>query len=265
MNYFNFNIGDYAQATTGLSFLEDAIYTRLLRKYYTDESPLDGELKTIGRAIGARSEDELEALDYVLTTFFKLKSGKWHNTRADYEIEEYREKLRKAAEAGKASAKSRKAKQVLADFSAESNNRSTTVEQQLNECSTTVQPTKNQEPRTSNQEPKKSQSGTSSRDVTLTQWLDSCEAAGEPHLPDSDPIFNYPDGKPLPREWLCAAWFAFCEQYLDGSGAEKKYTDWRAVFRSSVRKDWLKLWRSDKGQWALTSAGEMALQNWRAQ
>ena len=34
MNYYSHNIGDYAQATLHLSLVEDAIYSRLLRRYF---------------------------------------------------------------------------------------------------------------------------------------------------------------------------------------------------------------------------------------
>lgn len=48
MNYYSHNIGDYAQATMHLSLVEDAIYSRLLRRYYAEEQPIKDD--QIGRA-----------------------------------------------------------------------------------------------------------------------------------------------------------------------------------------------------------------------
>ena len=40
MNYFEFHIGDHAEATAHLPFVEDGALGRLLRKYYATEQPL---------------------------------------------------------------------------------------------------------------------------------------------------------------------------------------------------------------------------------
>jgi uncharacterized protein YdaU (DUF1376 family) len=37
MNYYEHHIGDYAEATSHLTFVEDAAYSRLIRKYYSTE------------------------------------------------------------------------------------------------------------------------------------------------------------------------------------------------------------------------------------
>jgi uncharacterized protein YdaU (DUF1376 family) len=102
MNYYEHHIGDYAQATSHLSFLEDAAYSRLLRKYYAEERPLPSDLRSVQRLIGARSEDEREAVEVVLQEFFWLEEDGWHNSRADDEIARFQSKramARKSAEA----------------------------------------------------------------------------------------------------------------------------------------------------------------------
>ena len=38
MNYYEHHIGDYAEATAHLTFIEDATYSRLIRKYYATEN-----------------------------------------------------------------------------------------------------------------------------------------------------------------------------------------------------------------------------------
>lgn len=96
MNYFEHHIGDYAAATAHLSLLEDAIYSRLLRRYYLQEEALPADVKQVARLAGARSQEELEAVQAVLDEFFTLTDTGWHNKRADEEIERYQAKQDKA-------------------------------------------------------------------------------------------------------------------------------------------------------------------------
>jgi len=89
MNYFEHHIGDYAQATAHLSFVEDAAYHRMMRKYYADEGPLPGDVKTVQRLVGARSAAERKAVETVLREFFTFRDNYWHQSRCDEEIERY--------------------------------------------------------------------------------------------------------------------------------------------------------------------------------
>lgn len=86
MNFYKHHIGDYAQATAHLSFVEDAAYSRLLRKYYAEERPIPADLKAAQRLVGARSKEEREAVQTVLEEFFELQEDGWHNKRADEEL-----------------------------------------------------------------------------------------------------------------------------------------------------------------------------------
>jgi len=103
VNYFEHHIGDYAAATGHLSLLEDAIYSRMLRRYYLQEQPLPEDVAQLARLCGARSPDELAAVDAVLAEFFHLEDDGWHNKRADEEIARFQDKQNKA----KASAEAR--------------------------------------------------------------------------------------------------------------------------------------------------------------
>ena len=120
MHYFNFNIGDYASHTRHLSLLEDLAYRRLIDAYYLSESPFVGSPADIAKDIGMTSQ--IEEVFYVLGKFFEQDENGWFNKRCDEEIAKYHEKQEQAVRAGKASAKAR-----------------------LNNRSTTVQPTNNQE------------------------------------------------------------------------------------------------------------------------
>lgn len=91
MNYFEHHIGDYAQATYHLSFVEDAAYSRMIRKYYAEERPLPSDIKAVQRLVGARTKVERQAVSDMLDEFFHLESDGWHNKRCDAEIARYRD------------------------------------------------------------------------------------------------------------------------------------------------------------------------------
>jgi len=91
MNYFEHHIGDYAEATAHLTFVEDAAYSRMIRKYYAQEKPLPADVKAVQRLVGARAKEEREAVATVLEEFFVLAEDGWHNARCDSEIARFRE------------------------------------------------------------------------------------------------------------------------------------------------------------------------------
>lgn len=90
MRHFAHHIGDYAAATAHLSFIEDAAYHRLLRRYYQDEKPLPPNIEEICRLVGARTKEEKLAVKNVLGEFFRVEPDGFHQRRADEEIETYR-------------------------------------------------------------------------------------------------------------------------------------------------------------------------------
>lgn len=92
MNYYEHHIGDYAEATAHLSFIEDAAYIRMIRKYYAIEKPLPTDIKAVQRLVGARAKEEREAVETVLNEFFNLQLDGWHNPRCDEDIAKYQSK-----------------------------------------------------------------------------------------------------------------------------------------------------------------------------
>ena len=88
MNFYKHHIGDYAQATAHLSFVEDAAYSRMIRKYYAEERPLPADVKAVQRLVGARTREEKQAVADVLEEFFELREDGWHNKRCDFELAE---------------------------------------------------------------------------------------------------------------------------------------------------------------------------------
>lgn len=89
MNYYEHHIGDYAEATSHLSFVEDAAYARCIRKYYSSEQPLPPDIKAVQRLVGARTREERQAVETVLKEFFDLRQDGWHNRRCDEELGRY--------------------------------------------------------------------------------------------------------------------------------------------------------------------------------
>jgi len=96
MNYYEHHIGDYAEATAHLTFIEDATYSRLIRKYYATEKPLPIEIKLVQRLINARSKEEKNAVVSVLNEFFTLTDDGWRQERCDHEIARFKDKQLKA-------------------------------------------------------------------------------------------------------------------------------------------------------------------------
>jgi uncharacterized protein YdaU (DUF1376 family) len=96
MNYYEHHIGDYTVATTHLSFIEDATYSRLLRRYYSTEKPLPADVKVIQKLIGAISGIEKKAVVNILNEFFVLAADGWRQHRCDHEIKRFQDKQSKA-------------------------------------------------------------------------------------------------------------------------------------------------------------------------
>jgi uncharacterized protein YdaU (DUF1376 family) len=86
VNYYKRHIGDYAAKTRHLSLLEHGVYTILMDVYYSSEKPLPLELRDVQRLVGARSEDERQAVVVVLEEFFDKTDAGWNQGRCDEEI-----------------------------------------------------------------------------------------------------------------------------------------------------------------------------------
>ena len=83
MNYYKRHIGDYLKDTAHLSLLEHGVYARLLDVYTRETAIPDDQA---ARLIGARSKEELSALQAVLGEFFALEDGAWTQQRCEREI-----------------------------------------------------------------------------------------------------------------------------------------------------------------------------------
>jgi hypothetical protein len=93
-------------------------------------------------------------------------------------------------------------------------------------------------------------------EITMAEFIDRCKARGEMAVPADDPIYAYIERAGIPDDFLELAWLEFRERHLENS--LKRYRDWRAAFRNSVRDNWFRLWRYGDGQCVLTVSGEQA-------
>lgn len=187
MNYYEHHLGDYAEATAHLSFVEDAAYSRLIRKYYASEKPIPAEIKAAQRLIGARTKEEKEAVETILEEFFELREDGWHNMRCDDEIARYQDKQAKA----KRSAEARWNKQPThSDGNA---NASPDAMRTHSEGSAPRARSSPQSPDTSHQTPESTQPSSLSEPV-----------GGEPNV-GGDDFRSIPSVPKMPGQWM--VWF----------------------------------------------------------
>lgn len=93
-------------------------------------------------------------------------------------------------------------------------------------------------------------------DLTLTDWTDTLPD-GSFAIPPEDPIFDWAAKAGIPPDWIDLAWRAFADRYgPNGASKAKRYADWRAVFRTAVKDDWLHVWRHTPQGFVLTTVGE---------
>lgn len=94
--------------------------------------------------------------------------------------------------------------------------------------------------------------------IGLRAWLDRIRAGGEKAIPEGDPVFGYADKVGIPADFLALAWQAFKVRYT-ALYPDKRYRDWRRVFRRAVAENWLRLWYADPvAGYALTTVGVQA-------
>lgn len=101
MYYYQHHIGDYRRDTSHLSLLEHGVYRQLLDLYYISEKPIT--YANALRLVCARTADEVQAVEQILSEFFTLEDGLYFHKRCEDEIVKFHEKSDKA----KASAKAR--------------------------------------------------------------------------------------------------------------------------------------------------------------
>ena len=139
MHYYQHNIKTFNSATRHLTRVERALYRDLIEIYYDTERPLPSDINRLSRLVIANSNDEKEALKYVLSEFFVLSDDSYQHEYCNETIEAYQSNKSAKSIAGIASAEARKAKAKLLK-STESKQDPTPVEQVLDGCATNKEP-----------------------------------------------------------------------------------------------------------------------------
>lgn len=80
------NIIDYRRKTSHLSLIEHGVYTILLDHYYDTGEPLPANEVHLQRICRAIAPQEVEALRTIISQFFELLDGCYHNKTADEEL-----------------------------------------------------------------------------------------------------------------------------------------------------------------------------------
>lgn len=186
MNYYQRHVGDYLRDTAHLSLLEHGVYSRLLDVYYTREGAI--QANQAARLIGARTKDELAAVESVLAEFFDLVDGSWSHSRCDREIELYQAKAAKNREVGKLGGRPRKTPLENNHDGFENNHGGFLQEPRKNHGGSETKPS--QEPRTNNQEPIQERAGIGvARDPPPNETSPGlvCRAMRAEGMPDVNP------------------------------------------------------------------------------
>ena len=208
MHYYQHHIGDFIKDTSFLTNEEIGIYLKLIWLYYDTEKPLPNNLFQLGMKTGSR--DDQVNLEGLLGMFFVLdmENQCWHHTRCDKEIAHYKQQLTTASKAGKASALKRAMSKSP-----------TGVEQALDERSTEVQPTNNQEPITINHKPiKENKKGSRlSQDWFLSKSMGEWATQERPDL----------DVRQVAEQ--------FKDYWIAQAGQKGVKLDWDATWRNWVR------------------------------
>lgn len=258
MHYYKRHLGDYAKKAGHLSPLEHGVYTLILDSYYDREQA--PTLIEATRWARARTEDEKSAVLAVLDEFFKLENGRYVQNRVEEELGHYQGK----AETNRVIAVERERRKR----ERREHESCTNGAPEYHDPHTFGQP--NQEPRTKNQEPEKTntpippEGGEGGKRKTsaiaLKTYLADCKEAGTNPIPDDDPVFDYVEKVGIPEDFLRLQWLEFKERYTLPDA--KRYKAWRTVFMKSVQGNWFKIWYvSNDGSYVLTTVGQQADRN----
>lgn len=129
MHSYQHNIKTFNNATRHLTRVERSLYRDLIELYYDREKPLPADnFDRLARLALANSDEEKEALRYVLSEFFTETNGLYVHDYCDEQIEKFYSNTTAKALAGKASAKARMEKKQQRQRERENENQ-TDVEQ----------------------------------------------------------------------------------------------------------------------------------------
>lgn len=237
MHYYKRNIGDYHRKAGRLSMIEHGAFTLLIDSCY-DRERFPTEEEAIKWA-WARTDEEIEAVRFVLDRFFELEDGVYVQTRIAEELNAYKQQ----AETNKRIAKEREDKRRT-DRERKSTKReqkSTVVQRSVNEaCTDREQDVNasppNHKPLTINQEPRTKNHKPILPDATASVTTPDKPAKTRRVKPEAFKSFfaAYPQNKKGGRD--DTAWKKFKSLKLSDDDAASMFND--VVNRKSQCKSW---------------------------
>jgi len=159
MHSYQHNIKTFNNATRHLTRVERSLYRDLIELYYDTEHPLQAvDFSRLCRQVIANSDEEKDALKYVLSEFFVKTGDVYTHNYCDEVIDKFQTGIDAKSKAGVASAQSKKnrAMERINERSNKKQHENENEATEINTCSTVVT---NQEPETINQEPVLNTSG----------------------------------------------------------------------------------------------------------
>lgn len=234
MNFYPHHIGDFNNATRHLTRIERSIYRDMIDLYYDTEEPLTLDIKALCRKLIARTDEESTAVEQVLNEFFTETEQGWHHSRCESEINAYRASITAKSAAGKASAAKRE--QERKERLEKLNGSPTADQQPLDSVDSSVQLTSNQEPVTSNQEPKREEKPS----TPAAQSSRASKATRLPvdwQLPDEWQAWALTEQPSWTPEGIRHVADSFRDYWLAKGGADARKVDWEATWRNWVRRE----------------------------
>ena len=160
MHSYQHNIKTFNNATRFLTRVERSLYRDLIELYYDTEQPLQAvDFGRLCRQVMANSEEEKEALRYVLSEYFVLTGEVYTHNYCDEQIEKFHNAISAKAKAGMASAESKKQK-AAQRINERTNKLKQANKDNLTEINTCLTDVTNHKPETNNQEPIKTSTNT---------------------------------------------------------------------------------------------------------
>ena len=173
MHYYQHNIKTFNSATQHLTHVERSLYRCLIEMYYDTEQPLPADnFERLARRVMASTDEEKEALTFVLGEFFERTGNVYTHDFCDEVIETYHAFKANKSRAGKASAEARrkKSEERKTKRRMASEGERTGVQQVLDSVATESQQTPtNHKPITNNHY--KSENKFSDEDIALAQRM----------------------------------------------------------------------------------------------
>ncbi|WP_338755645.1 YdaU family protein [Moraxella lincolnii] len=90
IHYYGFHIKDYRARTAHLTPLEHYIYCTLIDWYYLNEKPFSSVEEIARYLLLPLTDENTQAINNVLDEFFNFHKGKYHHTRINQEIKNFK-------------------------------------------------------------------------------------------------------------------------------------------------------------------------------